>query len=58
MSRLLLDTNTVNYLLKGREPAVSRLAAAIEADAVFLLSPITDYELTRSANPIKSRSNT
>jgi predicted nucleic acid-binding protein len=47
MSRFLLDTNTVNYLLKGREPAVSRFAAAVEADDVFLLGPITDYELTR-----------
>jgi predicted nucleic acid-binding protein len=45
--RLLPDTNTLNYLLKRRQPVVERFQEATENKAEFLLSSITHYELTR-----------
>jgi predicted nucleic acid-binding protein len=47
MKKLLLDTNTVSYLTKGRRPALDYLEETIEKGGVFLLSPIVQYELTR-----------
>ncbi|HKV11654.1 MAG TPA: PIN domain-containing protein [Thermoanaerobaculia bacterium] len=45
--KLLLDTNTLNYILKGREAAVDQLGAAIRRDSTFLLGSMVHYELTR-----------
>lgn len=45
--RFLPDTNTLNYLLKKRQPVVSRFREATERGAEFLLSSVTHYELTR-----------
>ncbi|HEX4497222.1 MAG TPA: PIN domain-containing protein [Thermoanaerobaculia bacterium] len=45
--RLLLDTNTLSYLIKGTQPALDRLEKSIEDEAAFLLAPVVEYELTR-----------
>lgn len=45
--RLLPDTNTLNYLLKRRQPVVDRFQEATDRGAEFLLSSVTHYELTR-----------
>jgi predicted nucleic acid-binding protein len=45
--KLLLDTNTLSYILKGREAAVSQLGAAIRQDSTFLLGSMVHYELVR-----------
>jgi PIN domain nuclease of toxin-antitoxin system len=50
MRRLLLDTNTLNYILKGRRPVLDRYEQAVQADCTFLLSPVAHYEL---AHPSK-----
>jgi hypothetical protein len=47
MTKLLLDTDTLNYLTKGRRPALDHYEGAIEKRAIFLLCPVTQYELTR-----------
>ena len=47
MTKLLLDTDTLNYLTKGRRPALDHYEGAIEKRATFLLCPVTQYELTR-----------
>jgi predicted nucleic acid-binding protein len=47
MTKLLLDTNTLNYLAKGLRPALDYYEDAIEKRATFLLCPVTQYELTR-----------
>lgn len=45
--KLLLDTNTLSYLTKGRRPALDHLEEAIAKRSVFLLSSVVEYELTR-----------
>lgn len=45
--RLILDTNTLSYLLKGRPPVLQRMAETARRGAEFLLAPIVHYELTR-----------
>lgn len=45
--RLLLDTNTLNYLLKGRTSVLDRMSERVEEKADFLLAPIVHYELKR-----------
>jgi predicted nucleic acid-binding protein len=45
--RLLLDTNTLNYLLKGRPPLLERMAERAQEGADFLLAAIVHYELRR-----------
>lgn len=45
--KLLLDTNTINYILKKRAPVLDRYQAAIASGSTFLLSPIVHYELVR-----------
>jgi predicted nucleic acid-binding protein len=45
--RLLLDTNTLSYLTKGKQPALDRLEESIEKEAIFLLGPVVEFELTR-----------
>jgi predicted nucleic acid-binding protein len=47
MMKLLLDTNTLNYLAKGYQPVTDHLEVAIARNSVFLLSSIAEYELTR-----------
>ncbi|HEY0553330.1 MAG TPA: PIN domain-containing protein [Thermoanaerobaculia bacterium] len=45
--RLIPDTNTLNYLLKGRPLVVERFGEANREGAEFLLSSVTHFELTR-----------
>jgi predicted nucleic acid-binding protein len=45
--RLLLDTNTLSYLLKGQKPVLERMERAARQGADFLLAPIVHFELTR-----------
>lgn len=45
--KLLLDTNILNYLLKGQQQVIDRMDAAVERGDLFLLSPVVHYELTR-----------
>jgi predicted nucleic acid-binding protein len=47
MNNLLLDTNTLNYILKKRQPATERFRKATEGGARFLLASAAHYELTR-----------
>jgi tRNA(fMet)-specific endonuclease VapC len=47
MRDLLLDTNTLNYILRKRPPVLQRLAEARKEGCRFLLAPIAHYELTR-----------
>lgn len=47
MRKLLLDTNTLNYLLKGNAPVADRLEEANGEGASFLLATPAHYELTR-----------
>ncbi len=47
MRKLLLDTNTLNYLLKGIAPVADRLEEADAEGASFLLATPAHYELTR-----------
>jgi predicted nucleic acid-binding protein len=44
---LLLDTNTLNYILKDLSPAPTRLDEAIRQGRAFLLASVAHYELTR-----------
>ena len=44
---LLLDSNTVNYALKGRQPVIDRLDRAVSAGSPLLLCSIVHYEVTR-----------
>ena len=45
--RLLLDSNTVNYILRSREPVLSTFETRIRANAIFFVSDVVDYELRR-----------
>jgi tRNA(fMet)-specific endonuclease VapC len=47
MKDLLLDTNTLSYILKERQPAVDRLRWAKEEGSRFLLASVAHHELTR-----------
>ncbi|MES1241510.1 MAG: PIN domain-containing protein [Acidobacteriota bacterium] len=47
MSFLLLDTNTLNYILKDISPAPMRLDEAIRQGRSFRLASVAHYELTR-----------
>jgi tRNA(fMet)-specific endonuclease VapC len=47
MRELLLDTNTLNYILKERQPAVDRLRKAREEESQFLLASPVHCELMR-----------
>lgn len=44
---LLLDTNTLNYILKDQSPARERLGEAIQQGETFLLASVAHYELIR-----------
>lgn len=43
----LLDTNTLNYVLKQVRPVLDRFEAAVAAGADFVLCPVVHYEATR-----------
>ena len=45
--RFLLDSNTVNYILRAREPVLSAFEARTRGTAVFFVSDVVDYELRR-----------
>lgn len=45
--RLLLDTNTLSYILKRRFPATHRMSEAVRGGATFLLCAVVHYELRR-----------
>ena len=45
--RLLLDSNTITYILRERAPVISQLTKALETDAVFVSSDVVDYEIRR-----------
>ncbi|HKH43754.1 MAG TPA: PIN domain-containing protein [Thermoanaerobaculia bacterium] len=47
MSLLLLDTNTLNYILKDVPPAPAKLEEAVREGNSFLLASVAHYELTR-----------
>ncbi|HSS52806.1 MAG TPA: hypothetical protein VLX28_28010, partial [Thermoanaerobaculia bacterium] len=47
MKVFLLDTNTLNYILKNRQPVEDRFQKAMEDGARFLLASAAHYELTR-----------
>jgi predicted nucleic acid-binding protein len=47
MRDLLLDTNTLNYILKRRQPVVDRLRKASDDGCRFFLASIVHYELIR-----------
>ncbi|HEX3531274.1 MAG TPA: PIN domain-containing protein [Thermoanaerobaculia bacterium] len=47
MSLLLLDTNTLSYILKNVPPVPARLEDAVRQGKSFLLASIAHYELTR-----------
>ena len=47
MSPLLLDTNTVSYILKNLPPVPAKLDEAVRQGKSFLLASVTHYELTR-----------
>jgi tRNA(fMet)-specific endonuclease VapC len=48
--RLLLDTNTLSYFLKGHRQVRERLQEAVDKDFLFLLSSVVHYELRRYLN--------
>ena len=43
----LLDTNTLNYVLKKVPTVLGRFEAAVAAGADFVLCPVVHYEATR-----------
>lgn len=44
---LLLDSNTISYILKDRLPVRERLDSAIRQGRTFLLPSVVHYEVTR-----------
>ncbi len=44
---LLLDSNTITYILQERAPVVSRFTEALKANAVFFSADVVDYEIRR-----------
>lgn len=47
MKRRLLDTDTLSYILRQREPIASRARAYISGDGDIAISAITYYEVLR-----------
>ena len=47
MSLLLLDTNTLSFILKNQPPVLLRLKEAIRQEKKFLLASVAHFELTR-----------
>jgi predicted nucleic acid-binding protein len=44
---LLLDTNTLSYLIRGRQPVLDRFEESVRQGNTFLLSSVAHYELQR-----------
>lgn len=44
---LLLDTNTLSYIIRGRQPVLDRFEESVRQGNTFLLSSIAHYELQR-----------
>ena len=47
VKRRLLDTDTLSYILKQREPVASKARAYISDDGDIAISAITFYEILR-----------
>lgn len=45
--RVLIDSNIITYLLREREPVLSKFTDALETDNVFVSSDVVDYEIRR-----------
>ena len=45
--KLLLDTNTLSYILRNRQPVVDRLEHATRQGDSFLIAAVVHYELSR-----------
>jgi|SRR6185295_3543357 len=45
--RLLIDSNTVSYILREQEPVLSRFIGTLGSDNVFVSSDVVDYEIRR-----------
>jgi tRNA(fMet)-specific endonuclease VapC len=43
----LVDTNTVNYLIRSDAPFIDRYASEVRAGHEFILSPVVHLEVTR-----------
>lgn len=44
---LLLDTNTLSYIIRGRQPVLDRFEESVRQGDTFLLSSVVHYELQR-----------
>ncbi len=44
---LLLDTNTLSYIIRGRQPVLDRFEESARQGNTFLLSSVAHYELQR-----------
>lgn len=44
---LLLDTNTLSYIIRGRQPVLDRFEESVRQGNTFLLSSVAHYELQR-----------
>lgn len=47
---LLLDTNTLSYLIRGHQPVLDRFEESVRRGNTFLLSSVAHYELQRYLN--------
>lgn len=47
MSRLLIDSNTITYILQERPPVLSQLTEAVQANSTFFSADVVDYEIRR-----------
>lgn len=47
MARLVLDSDTITYILQGRPQVLARLAAAVEANVEIYLCPVVYFEVRR-----------
>jgi predicted nucleic acid-binding protein len=45
--RLLLDTNTINFVLRERDSVLRKLTEALATGAAFVSSDVVDYEIRR-----------
>jgi predicted nucleic acid-binding protein len=45
--KFLIDTNIITYVLREREPVLSKLSEALNIENVFVSSDVVDYEIRR-----------
>lgn len=45
--QLLLDTNTLSYIIRGRQPVLDRFEESVRKGSSFLLASVAHYELQR-----------